>query len=615
MQQEPVVPPLVVVHAPDSGAGPQPVAAQQPASPRSCGSRSPSPRVRDGECTSPHRHRSHHTHSRRGSVIPGETCGEEANKDVRAETGETRRRKDSTESNHSTRSSKGSRSRHGSPKKPDDSLAVEFESLIMLGRSLPEPKRLRHLELLTKVASRLHFDLSPLAMRLVPVHELIPVPLSGARKGTTCPALKPDQMPRRMSTEGLTPRHRSHGADSAHRAGVAVGGLSLATARSAFERTASTEPPETSHDKPPLTTIPAASVSTAKEAFLKAASGSVSPKTSSLVPEVNASASAARQAFEAAAASSTTKRRSSISGGAPPSSSDAVSSARRALEAASAATTSPRASNVEALALSPRDAVLSAKQAFEAHAEGPAPPELVKGSGTGIGALDFSSNALRKAHNILMNTMGPGLNWMLIGYGGTKNIMSLYDMGGRGVNEMVKALRPDEVQIAYVRVTSEVIQANLYVLVYFMPQSVDGIRKARAASHKPQIEQFFDDVDLVMCAETKEELDQTVVFDKLEKAYIKSIGESTAKEEEPAYDDAEGITHKDQVGLEVDCKIPLEAKRSKEESVKQWEEIPRAPDEREIGSFLSHQRNITLGKALLVGSSPCSARPGLHRDQ
>ncbi|KAG1036965.1 hypothetical protein G6F25_007581 [Rhizopus arrhizus] len=88
----------------------------------------------------------------------------------------------------------------------------------------------------------------------------------------------------------------------------------------------------------------------------------------------------------------------------------------------------------------------------------------------GINDLDIS-----EAYNLI--TGSETINWLLLGYKNTRDVISLYSSGVGGLSEFRKHLRMDEIFYGFVKLN------NRCILITWLPEQFTGIRRARALVH------------------------------------------------------------------------------------------------------------------------------------
>ncbi|KAG1151852.1 hypothetical protein G6F37_000741 [Rhizopus arrhizus] len=87
-----------------------------------------------------------------------------------------------------------------------------------------------------------------------------------------------------------------------------------------------------------------------------------------------------------------------------------------------------------------------------------------------INYLDIS-----EAYNLI--TGSETINWLLLGYKNTRDVISLYSSGVGGLSEFRKHLRMDEIFYGFVKLN------NQCILITWLPEKFTGIRRARALVH------------------------------------------------------------------------------------------------------------------------------------
>ncbi|KAG0789683.1 hypothetical protein G6F21_006346 [Rhizopus arrhizus] len=88
----------------------------------------------------------------------------------------------------------------------------------------------------------------------------------------------------------------------------------------------------------------------------------------------------------------------------------------------------------------------------------------------GINDLDIS-----EAYNLI--TGSETINWLLLGYKNTRDVISLYSSGVGGLSEFRKHLKMDEIFYGFVKLN------NRCILITWLPEQFTGIRRARALVH------------------------------------------------------------------------------------------------------------------------------------
>lgn len=138
-------------------------------------------------------------------------------------------------------------------------------------------------------------------------------------------------------------------------------------------------------------------------------------------------------------------------------------------------------------------------------------------NGTGNSDCDISSTAIKDAYDQVRDD-NSAVNWLSLGYGGSKKTLELYGSGEGGLEEFTASLKDDEVTFGYVRIIYGDSQRSKFVLITYAPESLSILTKAKGNTHKPAIIQYLKYMHSDVFANSKADLDEDVIQAKLKAA-------------------------------------------------------------------------------------------------
>jgi len=138
-------------------------------------------------------------------------------------------------------------------------------------------------------------------------------------------------------------------------------------------------------------------------------------------------------------------------------------------------------------------------------------------NGTGNSDCDMSSPAIKEAYDKVRDDSSP-VNWLSLGYGGSKKALELYGSGEGSLEEFTASLKDDEVTFGYVRIIYGDSQRSKFVLISYVPDGLSILTKARANTHKPALTQYLKYMHSDVYATTTAELAEDVIQAKLQAA-------------------------------------------------------------------------------------------------
>ncbi|KAJ1961602.1 hypothetical protein GGI12_003156 [Dipsacomyces acuminosporus] len=139
-------------------------------------------------------------------------------------------------------------------------------------------------------------------------------------------------------------------------------------------------------------------------------------------------------------------------------------------------------------------------------------------------ACNLSDPQISEAYTRIVN--GDGINWyvsysrseegMVIGYGKTRDTLSLYATGNGGITEMALNV-PDEVVFAFL------IFEGSNVLVTHVSEKISGVQRARGLAHQKTVASYFEQHDITVNASKPSELTPAMLRDKTRHLAIKTL--------------------------------------------------------------------------------------------
>ncbi|KAJ2690411.1 hypothetical protein IWW39_000810 [Coemansia spiralis] len=108
------------------------------------------------------------------------------------------------------------------------------------------------------------------------------------------------------------------------------------------------------------------------------------------------------------------------------------------------------------------------------------------------------------------------LDWMIIGYGVSRDTLLLYSSGNKGVAQMSASV-PDEVVFGYIMFEGS------GVLVTHVSHKISGVQRARGLAHQKTIAAFFSQHDVTVNTTKPSELTPTMLRERTRHLAIKSV--------------------------------------------------------------------------------------------
>ncbi|KAG1052408.1 hypothetical protein G6F43_005448 [Rhizopus delemar] len=97
---------------------------------------------------------------------------------------------------------------------------------------------------------------------------------------------------------------------------------------------------------------------------------------------------------------------------------------------------------------------------------------------------DINDLDISEAYNLIIES--ETIDWLLLGYKNTRDVISLYSSGVGGLSEFRKHLRMDKIFYGFVKLN------NRCVLITWLPEQFTGIRRARALVHSRSIALYLN---------------------------------------------------------------------------------------------------------------------------
>ncbi|KAG1491744.1 hypothetical protein G6F46_002271 [Rhizopus delemar] len=97
---------------------------------------------------------------------------------------------------------------------------------------------------------------------------------------------------------------------------------------------------------------------------------------------------------------------------------------------------------------------------------------------------DINDLDISDAYNLIIES--ETIDWLLLGYKNTRDVISLYSSGVGGLSEFRKHLRMDKIFYGFVKLN------NQCVLITWLPEQFTGIRRARALVHSRSIALYLN---------------------------------------------------------------------------------------------------------------------------
>eukprot|EP00727_Mastigamoeba_balamuthi_P010484 m51a1_g6058 hypothetical protein (449) ;mRNA; r:238083-240183 len=123
-----------------------------------------------------------------------------------------------------------------------------------------------------------------------------------------------------------------------------------------------------------------------------------------------------------------------------------------------------------------------------------------------VGEADLSSPEIAQAYRAIREAQFEGPDWLLLGYGDSRNVLRVYGTGCTGIEGLRAAIRPDE------------CQRNKFVFLVIVPDSLGGLKKAKANMHKPHVEAFLKYFHITYSVLNPADLTEELVMRKLQMA-------------------------------------------------------------------------------------------------
>ncbi|KAJ2145123.1 hypothetical protein IW136_001092 [Coemansia sp. RSA 678] len=130
-------------------------------------------------------------------------------------------------------------------------------------------------------------------------------------------------------------------------------------------------------------------------------------------------------------------------------------------------------------------------------------------------ACNLSDSQIAEAYSQVLSN--DGIDWMVIGYGSTRDRLSLYASGDGGVTEMALHV-PDEVVFCFISFEGS------RVLVTHVAEKISGVQRARGLAHQKEVAGFFNHHDVTVNTAKPSELTPTMLRDKTRHLAIKKTG-------------------------------------------------------------------------------------------
>jgi hypothetical protein len=131
--------------------------------------------------------------------------------------------------------------------------------------------------------------------------------------------------------------------------------------------------------------------------------------------------------------------------------------------------------------------------------------------------------------------VAPGTGWALLSYDGLSLVPAeaQFDTAGDAAADIsaLKAAmetRRDEVLYAYVHVLYGDSRRAKFVLFTYVPDSLSGMKKARANMHKPAVEAFVQYFHTMVQATSLNDVNADLVMDKIKRAAGANYGGATS---------------------------------------------------------------------------------------
>ncbi|KAL8173810.1 UNVERIFIED_CONTAM: hypothetical protein K2H54_026405 [Gekko kuhli] len=134
-------------------------------------------------------------------------------------------------------------------------------------------------------------------------------------------------------------------------------------------------------------------------------------------------------------------------------------------------------------------------------------------------ALNLSKNgpALQEAYGRVVASTSP-TDWALFTYEGNSNDLRVAGTGDGGLEEMVEELNSGKVMYAFCRVKDPNSGLPKYVLVNWIGEGVNDVRKGACANHVSTVANFLKGAHVTINARAEEDVEPEVIMEKVAKA-------------------------------------------------------------------------------------------------
>nr|XP_056716045.1 drebrin-like protein isoform X3 [Euleptes europaea] len=134
-------------------------------------------------------------------------------------------------------------------------------------------------------------------------------------------------------------------------------------------------------------------------------------------------------------------------------------------------------------------------------------------------ALNLSKNgpALQEAYGLVVASTSP-TDWALFTYEGNSNDLRVAGTGDGGLEEMVEELNSGKVMYAFCRVKDPNSGLPKYVLVNWIGEGVNDVRKGACANHVSTVVNFLKGAHVTINARADEDVEPDVIMEKVAKA-------------------------------------------------------------------------------------------------
>ncbi|KAI8325837.1 hypothetical protein GQ54DRAFT_295186 [Martensiomyces pterosporus] len=129
-------------------------------------------------------------------------------------------------------------------------------------------------------------------------------------------------------------------------------------------------------------------------------------------------------------------------------------------------------------------------------------------------ACNLNDPQISEAYSRIVS--GDGTDWMIIGYGKTRDTLSLYATGSGGISEMALNV-PEEVVFGFL------VFEGSNVLVTHVSEKISGVQRARGLAHQKTVAGYFEHHDVTVNTSKPSELTPAMLRDKTRHLAIKTI--------------------------------------------------------------------------------------------